>query len=118
MDAYEQYFNSLKKGEEAMTEGEFNAALAPAPASVNSYNVLKGEQLQDWLTIVIKRDSRGSANVEFHSRFHTRKVTYLRNSFGPEYSDAEILNDDIVLKHVYQCYGRDVFTSINTREFK
>lgn len=118
MDAYEQYFNSLKEGEEAMTEGEFNAALAPAPASVISYNVLKGEQLQDWLTIVIKRDSRGAANVEFHSRFHTRKVTYLRNSFGPEYSDAEILNDDIVLKHVYQCYGRDVFTSINTREFK
>lgn len=118
MDAYEQYFNSLKKGEEAMSEAEFNAALAPAPASVKTYNVLKGEQLQDWLTIVIKRDSRGSASVEFHSSVHVNKISYLRNSFGPDYSDAEILNQDIVLKHAYQCYGREIFTSINTREFK
>lgn len=96
---------------------EMDAALSAPVAGERVYNTLKGEALQDWLCIAIRRDADGRATVETRSRFHVGGPSVLPNTWGDDYSDAEILHDDILLRHVYQRYGRDVFTSINTREF-
>lgn len=92
----------------------------PAPQGERGervYNTLKGEALQDWLSIAIRRDADGRATVETRSRFHVGGSHKLTVTWGDDYSDAEILHDDILLRTVYQRYGRDVFTAINTREF-
>ena len=81
------------------------------------YNTLKGETLQHWLTIVIKRDANGGAVVETHSTIHVNKVSPVSFSWGPEYSDADILNDDDLLRVVYQRFGREIFTADHTRKF-
>jgi hypothetical protein len=92
----------------------------PAPQGERGervYNVLKGEPLQDWLSIVIRRDADGRATVETRSRFHVNVSHTMRNTWGNDYSDAEILNDDHLLRTMYQLYGREIFTVITTREF-
>lgn len=38
------------------------------------YNTLKGETLQSWLTIAIKRDENGDATVTTNSTIHVNKV--------------------------------------------
>lgn len=82
-----------------------------------AYNTLKGESLQSWLTIVIKRDANGDAIVETHSTILVNKVHPVSFSWGPEYSDADILNDNDLLRVVYQRFGREIFTADHTRKF-
>lgn len=81
------------------------------------YNTLKGEPLQHWLTIAIIRDETGSATVETRSTIHVEKARPLTQSWGASFTDAEILNDNDLLKVVYQRFGRDVFTGMHTRNF-
>lgn len=81
------------------------------------YNTLKGETLQHWLTIAIKRDANGTATVETRSTIHVNKAHPVSFSWGPEYSDAEILNDNDLLRVVYQRFGREIFTADHTRKF-
>ena len=50
------------------------------------YNTLKGEKLQHWLTIVIKREENGDATVSTNSTIHVNKVHPVSFSWGPEYS--------------------------------
>lgn len=81
------------------------------------YNTLKGETLQHWLTIAIKRDENGDATVTTNSTIHVNMVHPVSFSWGPEYSDADILNDDDLLRVVYQRFGREIFTADHTRNF-
>lgn len=82
------------------------------------YNTLKGEQLQHWLTVAIIRDeSTKSAFVEFRSTIHVNKASRLTQSWGTDFSDSEILNDNIVLRAAYDRYGRDIFTGLYARDF-
>lgn len=81
------------------------------------YNTLKGEKLQHWLTIVIKREENGDATVSTNSTIHVNKVRPVSFSWGPEFSDADILNDDDLLRVVYQRFGREIFTADHTRKF-
>ena len=80
------------------------------------YNTLKGETLQHWLTIAIIRDEDG-ARVETRSTLHVNKSHAVPFSWGKDFSDAEILNDNDLLRKVYERYGRDIFTGQYTREF-
>lgn len=86
-------------------------------AAERIYNTLKGETLQHWLTIAIIRDETGSATVETRSTIHVEKARPLTQSWGASFTDAEILNDDILLRVVYERFGRDVFTGMYTRNF-
>lgn len=81
------------------------------------YNTLKGETLQSWLTIAIKRDENGDATVTTNSTIHVNKVRPVSFSWGPEFSDADILNDNDLLRVVYQRFGREIFTADHTRNF-
>lgn len=74
------------------------------------HNALKGRTLQHWLKVAIIREN-GSAFVEFRSTIHVNKVSRLSMSWGADFSDADILNDNIVLEKAYQKYGREIFTA-------
>ncbi|EJO6880493.1 hypothetical protein NRU31_003980 [Salmonella enterica] len=82
------------------------------------YNAVKGQTLQHWLTIVIKRDESGTATVELHSTIHVNRISTLSFSWGKEFTDADILNDNDLLRVIYQKYGREIFTAEYTRDFK
>ncbi|VCU41471.1 hypothetical+protein [Salmonella phage YSD1] len=79
------------------------------------YNAIKGQTLQHWLTIVIKRDESGTATVELRSTIHINKVSPVSISWGKEFTDADILNDNDLLRVIYQKYGREIFTADFTR---
>ncbi|ECA9746825.1 hypothetical protein EUC00_19870 [Salmonella enterica subsp. enterica serovar Haduna] len=79
------------------------------------YNAIKGQTLQHWLTIAIKRDENGDATVELRSTIHVNKVSPVSFSWGKEYSDADILNDADLLRVIYQKYGHEIFTADFTR---
>lgn len=81
------------------------------------YNTLKGQPLQHWLTIAIIRDETGSATVETRSTIHVVKARPLSQSWGASFSDSDILNDNDLLKVVYQRFGREIFTGDYTRNF-
>lgn len=81
------------------------------------YNTLKGQPLQHWLTIAIIRDETGSATVETRSTVHVVKARPLTQSWGASFSDSDILNDNDLLKVVYQRFGREIFTGDYTRKF-
>jgi hypothetical protein len=81
------------------------------------YNTLKGQPLQHWLTIAIIRDETGSATVETRSTIHVVKARPLSQSWGASFSDSDILNDNDLLKVVYQRFGREIFTADYTRNF-
>lgn len=81
------------------------------------YNTLKGQPLQHWLTIAIIRDETGSATVETRSTIHVVKARPLTQSWGASFSDSDILNDNDLLKVVYQRFGREIFTGDYTRNF-
>ena len=81
------------------------------------YNTLKGQPLQHWLTIAIIRDETGSATVETRSTIHVVKARPLTQSWGASFSDSDILNDNDLLKVVYQRFGREIFTGDYTRTF-
>ncbi|MGG4902356.1 hypothetical protein ACLPBM_24890, partial [Escherichia coli] len=57
------------------------------------YNAIKGQTLQHWLKIAIKRDENGDATVELRSTIHVNRVSTLSFSWGKEFTDADILND-------------------------
>lgn len=82
------------------------------------YNTVKGQQLQHWLTIAIKRDADGVATVETRSTVHVNKVNPLSIQWGATFSDADILNDNDLLRVLYQRFGREIFTADFTRDFK
>ncbi|AGO15165.1 hypothetical protein [Salmonella phage STP-2] len=79
------------------------------------YNAIKGQTLQHWLTIAIKRDENGDATVELRSTIHVNRVSTLSFSWGKEFTDADILNDADLLRVIYQKYGREIFTADFTR---
>ena len=81
------------------------------------YNTLKGQPLQHWLTIAIIRDETGSATVETRSTIHVVKARPLTQSWGASFYDSDILNDNDLLKVVYQRFGREIFTGEYTRNF-
>ncbi|ENL9127490.1 hypothetical protein AB6J89_004697 [Salmonella enterica] len=81
------------------------------------YNTLKGQPLQHWLTIAIIRDETGSATVETRSTIHVVKARPLAQSWGASFSDSDILNDNDLLKVVYQRFGSEIFTGDYTRNF-
>lgn len=71
---------------------------------------LKGRTLQHWLKVAIIREN-GSAFVEFRSTIHVKKVFRLSMSWGADFSNADILNDNVVLEKAYQMFGREIFTA-------
>ncbi|EMQ4336805.1 hypothetical protein WG681_004698 [Salmonella enterica subsp. enterica serovar Newport] len=79
------------------------------------YNAIKGQTLQHWLKIAIKRDENGDATVELRSTIHVNKVSPVSISWGKEFTDADILNDNDLLRVIYQKYGREIFTADFTR---
>ncbi|HFV9797655.1 TPA: hypothetical protein ACIAOQ_001169 [Salmonella enterica subsp. enterica serovar 6,7:-:-] len=79
------------------------------------YNAIKGQTLQHWLTIAIKRDENGDATVELRSTIHVNRVSTLSFSWGKEFTDGDILNDSDLLRVIYQKYGREIFTADFTR---
>ncbi|AXY84921.1 hypothetical protein PCY83_004078 [Salmonella enterica] len=79
------------------------------------YNAIKGQTLQHWLKIAIKRDENGDATVELRSTIHVNRVSTLSFSWGKEFTDADILNDADLLRVIYQKYGREIFTAEFTR---
>ncbi|EAW5620951.1 hypothetical protein FFZ91_13680 [Salmonella enterica] len=79
------------------------------------YNAIKGQTLQHWLTIAIKRDENGDATVELRSTIHVNRVSTLSFSWGKEFTDADILNDNDLLRVIYQKYGHEIFTADFTR---
>lgn len=82
------------------------------------YQQLKGETLQNWLSIAIIRAEDGSATVETRSTIHVVRARKVSFSWGASFSDADILHDDSLLRVVYERYGRDIFTIQTTRNFK
>ncbi|ENU9534260.1 hypothetical protein ACE2XM_004373 [Salmonella enterica] len=79
------------------------------------YNAIKGQTLQHWLKIAIKRDENGDATVELRSTIHVNRVSTLSFSWGKEFTDADILNGADLLRVIYQKYGREIFTAEFTR---
>lgn len=81
------------------------------------YQVLKGEELQAWLSIAIIRSEDGTATVETRSTHHVVKARLVSFTWGKEFSDADILNDADLLRVVYERYGREIFTIQTHRDF-
>jgi hypothetical protein len=73
---------------------------------MNVYHHLGKCRLLDWHTVKI--DKRGdNKHVIFTSGIHVNKEVELTFCFADTFSDAEILNDSMVVNKFIQMYGAD-----------
>ncbi len=80
-------------------------------------DTLKGEKLQHWLKVAVISDNNGGHYVELRSTIHVNKTHRVTFSWGRDFSVADILNDNDLLKAAYSAYGRDIFVGQYTRDF-
>ena len=75
----------------------------------NEYRHLGNCTLQDWYTVRITNDGT-TKRVEFDSSIHKNMPVLLPVVFAAEFSDRQILNDEVVVGKFRSVFGYDTCT--------